>query len=280
MKNFGIKILLSALLLLGFHNQIAAQGTPSDGNNILSEYNQYLKAVNLDEGKILNKNLLNNFLQIATKDNWYSEIKFWVSAQWGMKESKGVIAKQYELMGNDLVTSVIDKRPKKIMDGDLYGVEYDGTGNYNENSDFKAQHPLSVLIVFKADKNANENVLFDTKGDKTNQISIAANNNGESELVIRSSGELRLKGIKDGINVVYIEYNIKSSNVYINGDLAYSGVIGKSEFDGIVIGKGKNRDKVDYLKGTMYECGIINDIITAEARTSLINFMKDQYHVN
>ncbi len=277
MKNINILGLFLILFFAIQYNLPAKNLAPSGNDKVLMEFNSYLKTVNLDGGKILNKDLLNKFIQLSTEENWYDNIKFWVSAQWGLKEYNGLIAKQYGLKGEDLTTPISEKRPKKIMDGNLFGVSYDGEKNFSENLDVKVQQPLSMLLVFSGDKNTGENFLIDAKGDKSCQISIEKNNAGESELLIKSAGEIRVKGLVDGINIVYIEFNLKNSKVFINGQLAFTGIIGKVGVDGLVIGKGNINNKVNYFKGVMYETGIINNYISDEARTGLFNLMKEIY---
>lgn len=97
--------------------------------------------------------------------------------------------------------------------------------------------------------------------------------------MIRSAGEVRVKGLKDGINIVYVEFDLKNSKVFINGDLAYNNPIGKSEINGIKLGEGKINDSFKYFKGVMYETGIINNLINDQARTDLFEMMKDIYQV-
>jgi hypothetical protein len=277
MKNINILGLFIILFFAIQYNLPAKNLLPSGNDKVLMEYNSYLKTVNLDGGKILNKDLLNKFIQLSTEENWYDNIKFWVSAQWGLKEYDGLISKQYGLKGEELTTPITEKRPKKIMDGNLFGISYDGEKDFSENLDVKVQQPLSMLLVFSGDKNTGENFLVDAKGDKSCQISIEKNNAGESELLIKSAGEIRVKGLVDGINIVYIEFNLKNSKVFINGQLAFTGIIGKVGVDGLVIGKGNINNKVNYFKGVMYETGIINNYISDEARTGLFNLMKEIY---
>lgn len=277
MKNRNILGLFIILFFAIQFNLSAKNLAPSGNDKVLMEYNSYLKTVNLDGGKILNKDLLNKFIQLSTEENWYDNIKFWVSAQWGIKEYEGLISKQYGLKGEELTTPIIEKRPKKTINGNLFGISYDGEKDYSENLNLKVQQPLSMLLVFYSDKNTSENFLIDAKGDKSCQISIEKNNAGESELLIKSAGEIRVKGLVDGINIVYIEFNLKNSKVFINGQLAFTGIIGKIDMDGLVIGKGNINNKVNYFKGVMYETGIINNYISDEARTSLFNFMKEIY---
>ena len=101
------------------------------------------------------------------KDKWYGEIESWTSAQWGIKESEGNIVRQYGLNGNDLTTEGFDKRPKKVIEVNIIGVKYDGTNDYtSDSSGITAQHPMSLLIVFKANETADGNVLIDSKGNK------------------------------------------------------------------------------------------------------------------
>lgn len=277
MKNRNILGLFIILFFAIQYNLPAKNLLPSGNDKVLMEYNSYLKTVNLDGGKILNKDLLNKFIQLSTEENWYDNIKFWVSAQWGLKEYDGLIAKQYGLKGEELTTPISEKRPKKIMNGNLFGVSYDGEKNFSENLDVKVQQPLSMLLVFSGDKNTGENFLVDAKGDKSCQISIEKNNAGESDLLIKSAGEIRVKGLIDGINIVYIEFNLKNSKVFINDQLAFTGIIGKVGVDGLVIGKGNINNKVNYFKGVMYETGIINNYLSDEARTGLFNLMKEIY---
>ncbi len=280
MKKSSFIMLFFSLIAITFQYSAMGQTLPSSGNEeIMSIQNKYLKAVNLNEGKILSKNNLNKFLQLALNDNWYSQINFWVSAQWGVKEYEGLVAKQYELNGKNLTSPVTDRRPKKVEEGNNYGIRYDGSNDFCENADVKAEQPLSILLVFKTDKNNGENVLMDTKGNRNCQISIDNSKDGESQLVIRSAGEVRVKGLKDGINIVYVEFDLKNSKVFINGDLAYNNPIAKSEINGIKLGEGKINDSFKYFKGVMYETGIINNLINDQARTDLFGMMKDIYQV-
>ena len=281
MKNFGISTLLSILLILVSFNQINAQNTlSSNENKTLMAVNKYLKSVNLDEGEILNKKMLDDFVQLSTNDNWYNHIKFWTSAQWGVKEANGAVAKQYELTGSEMKTIGIDKRPTKVSEGSFYGIKYDGENDYIENSDLKVEQPLSLLIVYKANPSNDANVLISTNGDKKDQVSIQKNNSGESELVINCAGAVRVKGIKEGINIIYIEYDFKNSKVYINGELAYDNILGKSEIEGIILGQGKINNKYNNFNGVLYETGVISGILKDDARADLMKFMKDIYHIN
>lgn len=277
MKNRNILELFVILFFTIQYSLPAKDLLPFGNDKVLMEYNSYLKTVNLDGGKILNKDLLNKFIQLSTEENWYDNIKFWVSAQWGIKEYEGSISKQYGLKGEELTTPIIEKRPKKIMNGNLFGINYDGEKDFSENLNLKVQQPISMLLVFSSDKNTGKNFLIDAKGDKSCQISIEKSNTGESELLIKSAGEIRVKGLVDGINIVYIEFNLKNSKVFINGQLTFTGIIGKVDMDGLVIGKGNINNKVNYFKGVMYETGIINNYISEEARTGLFNLMKEIY---
>lgn len=279
MKILNIKVLFILLAVLTINSYLIGQSLPQRSSDHLAETNQYVKRVNIDEGRVANKNLLNSFIQLAIKDNWYEEIKFWTSAQWGIKESDGNIAKQYELNGKDLTTDGFDKRPIKITDGELLGVKYDGSNDYTSNNDVTVQNPLSLLIVFKANEAINENILIDSKGNKKHAISIEKNKDGVNELALRTAGEVYIKGIKSGINFLYIEFNTKNSRVYINGELVYSGVIGKSEIDGLMIGRGSNKNSTVYFDGLIYETGIINNVISDEARTNLLSMIKQVYKI-
>ena len=248
-------------------------------DEILSETNQYVKRVNIDEGKVQNKNLLNKFIQISKKENWYNEIKFWTSAQWGIKETEGNVTKQYELNGKDLATDGFNKRPKKVTEGKFIGIKYDGENDYSNNSEISVQHPMSMLIVFKSNETKNENVLLDSKGNKKHSVSIEKNKDGMNELVIRTAGEVYLKGIRTGINILYIEFNAKNSRVFLNGEVVYTGIIGKSEIDGLEVGRGKIKNSTVNFDGIMYETGLINNVISDEARANLINMFKEVYQV-
>lgn len=279
MKFLNIKALFILIAALTLNSYLIGQSLPQRNSDLLNETNQYVKRVNIDEGRVANKNLLNGFIELAIKDNWYNEIKFWTSAQWGIKESDGNISKQYELNGKDLTTDGFDKRPKKITDGELLGVKYDGSNDYTSNSDVTVQNPLSLLIVFKANETVNENILIDSKGNKKHTVSIEKNQDGVNELAVRTAGEVYIKGIKSGINILYIEFNAKNSRVYLNGELVYSGVIGKSEIDGLLIGRGSIKNSTVYFDGLIYETGIINNVISDEARTNLLSIIKQVYEV-
>jgi hypothetical protein len=252
---------------------------PSGGDDILTETNQYVKRVNLDDGKVQSKNILNRFIQIANDDNWYYDVAFWTSAQWGIKEASGNVAKQYELNGKDLSTEGFDKRPLKIADGNLLGVKYNGKNNYSDNSNIAAQNPMSLLLVFKSNDTDNQNALVSSKGNSNFSVSIEKNNDGVSELVVRTAGEVSTKGLKPGINIVYIEFNIKDSKIFINGDLAYSGIIGKSALDGLVIGRAPAKKGTAYFDGVMYETGVIKNLISDDARANLTSMLKQVYQV-
>ena len=110
-------------------------------------------------------------------------------------------------------------------------------------------------------------------------MSIEKNKDGVNELAVRTAGEVFIKGIKSGINILYIEFNTKNSRVYLNGELVYSGVIGKSEIDGLLIGRGSIKNSTVYFDGLIYETGIINNVISDEARTNLLSMIKQVYKV-
>mgnify|MGYP001385455145 CR=1 FL=1 len=281
MKNLIINIFLIVVFAFSLQNITIGKNLflPFGDDDIVSETNQYLKRVNLDEGKVLSKNDLNKFIQTAYKDNWYNDIAFWTSAQWGIKESGGNVAKQYELNGKDLTTDGFDKRPVKISEGNIFGVKYNGKNNYSDNSDVTVQNPMSLLLVFKANNAEDENALVSSKGSSKLSAVIQKNKDGVSELVIRNAGEIYTKGLNSGINIVFIEFNIKNSRVFINGDLAYNGVIGKSEFDGLMIGRAPTKKGTAYFDGVMYETGVIKNLISDDARTNLTSILKQVYQI-
>lgn len=281
MKSSILNIFLIVVFALSLQKLTSAKDyiVPSGGDDILTETNQYVKRVNLDDGKVQSKNILNRFIQIANNDNWYNDVAFWTSAQWGIKEASGNVAKQYELNGKDLSTQGFDKRPLKIADGNLLGVKYNGKNNYSDNSNIAAQNPMSLLLVFKANDAADQNALVSSKGNNNFSVSIEKNNDGVSELVVRTAGEVSTKGLKPGINIVYIEFNIKDSRIFINGDLAYSGIIGKSALDGLVIGRAPFKKGTAYFDGVMYETGVIKNLIGDDARTNLTSMLKQVYQV-
>ena len=67
MKLLSINIFFVLLLSITLNISLIGQNLTSrngDGE-ILSETNQYVKRVNVDEGKVLNKNLLNSFIQLS-----------------------------------------------------------------------------------------------------------------------------------------------------------------------------------------------------------------------
>ncbi len=281
MKSSILNIFLIVVFALSLQKLTSGKDylVPSGGDDILTETNQYVKRVNLDDGKVQSKNILNRFIQIANNDNWYNDVAFWTSAQWGIKEASGNVAKQYELNGKDLSTQGFDKRPLKIADGNLLGVKYNGKNNYSDNSNIAAQNPMSLLLVFKANDAADQNALVSSKGNNNFSVSIEKNNDGVSELVVRTAGEVSTKGLKPGINIVYIEFNIKDSRIFINGDLAYSGIIGKSALDGLVIGRAPVKKGTAYFDGVMYETGVIKNLIGDDARTNLTSMLKQVYQV-
>lgn len=138
---------------------------------------------------------------------------------------------------------------------------------------------MSLLVVFKENENKNNNVLIDSKGNKKHTVSIEKNKDGINELVIRTAGEVYVKGIKSGLNILYIEFNTKNSRVFTNGELAYSGVIGTSEIDGLVICRGIVKNNTVNFDDVIYETGIINNTLSDDARINLTNLMKQVYQV-
>lgn len=274
MKSLVFKTFAIALFVFSIHFSVFAQATAAP---LVVEMNKYLKTVNLDGGKILNKNLLNDFISLSSKDGWNSDINFWVSAQWGVKEYKGRVMKQYELNGNDLSTLVPEKRPVKIEKNGVYGIQYNGEDNYNDNTNVKAEQPLSMLLVFEADDNDDVNVLFDTKYKRNCQISVQKNKDGQSELLIKSAGDVTVSGLQNGINFVYIEFNLMKSKVYINDKLAYDGPIGKTDINGVTLGEGMVDNKLRNFKGTIYEVGIISNFLNESARQNLFSYINDIY---
>ena len=281
MKSSILNIFLIVVFALSLQKVTSGKNylLPSGGDEILAETNQYVKRVNLDEGKVQSKDILSRFIQIANNDNWYNDVAFWTSAQWGIKEANGNVAKQYELNGKDLSTEVFNKRPLKIAEGNILGVKYNGKDNYSDNSNIAAQNPMSLLIVFKANDAADQNALVSSKSNNNFSVGIEKNKDGVSELVVRTAGEVSTKGLKPGINIVYIEFNIKDSRIFINGDLAYSGVIGKSALDGLVIGRAPAKKGTAYFDGVMYETGVIKNLISDDARTNLTSMLKQVYQV-
>ncbi|HCY76043.1 MAG TPA: hypothetical protein DHV28_08990 [Ignavibacteriales bacterium] len=281
MKNLSIKLILFVILALTVFNPMQAQNTSSKNDNevIMTETNQYLKRVNLDNGNILNKTMLNGFIKLTVEDNWINDLKFWTSAQWGLKEYLGNIAKQYDFRGNDLTNTSLDRRPKKIEMGNIYGVKYDGIDDSFESSDFSVMHPMSLLMVFSCDDITNKIALLDNRGSKNHLLSLEKNESGDTQLKISTAGDVYVKGIKKGINIVYVEFNIKNSKVYLNGELAFSGIIGIGELNGLVIGRGKINSDVSNFNGVMFETGIINNTLSDDSRTHLINLMKETYNV-
>ncbi len=274
MKGIILKIFALVLFVFSVNLSVFAQAT---ADPLVAEMNKYLKTVNLDGGKILNKNLFNDFLALSSKDNWNNNIKFWVSAQWGVKEYKDRVMKQYELNGNDLSTLVPEKRPVKIEKNGFYGIQYNGEDNYNDNTNVKAEQPLSLLLVFDAGDKNDVNVLFDTKDKRNCQISVQKNKDGQSELMIKSAGDVTVSGLQNGINFVYIEFSLMKSKVYINDKLAYEGPIGKTDIHGITLGEGMVGNSVKNFKGTIYEVGIINNFLNDNARKDLFSYINNIY---
>ena len=280
MKSTSLKIFALIAILISFSQLSFAQSVSKKGSSeVLTDMNQYLKSVNLDEGKISNKENLNNFLKLAVEDNWNDDIKFWVSAQWGTKNYNGYISKQYELRGNDLTSIGNDSRPAKTSEGDFFAINFDGDNDSWVNSSFKAEQPFSILVVFKADNSKPENVLLESSGQKVNQIRVENNKDGKPELVIESGGKVKLPGLTDGINYVYIEYNLNNSKVFINGKLAYNNIIGLSDFDGIQIASGMVNNKYENFKGSIYEIGIIINTLSDQVRNDLFTLMKETYNI-
>lgn len=274
MKNSILKLFVFAIFVFLTNLGVFAQAT---SDPLVKEKNQYLKNVNLDGGKILNKDLLNDFLSLSVKDNWNNQIKFWVSAQWGVKEYKGRVMKQYELNSNDLTTLVPERRPVKIEKNGVYGIQYNGEDNYNDNADVKAEQPLSLLLVFEPLDSKDVNVLFDTKDKRNCQISIQPVGNEQYDLLIKSAGDVTVNGLKSGINFVYIEFNLLNSKVYINGKLAKETPIGKTDINGLTLGEGMVNNKVKNFKGNIYEVGIISNFLNDSAREDLFKYIDNIY---
>lgn len=274
MKNSILKLFVFAIFVFLTNLSVFAQAT---SDPLVKEKNQYLKNVNLDGGKILNKDLLNDFLSLSVKDNWNNQIKFWVSAQWGVKEYKGRVMKQYELNSNDLTTLVPERRPVKIEKNGVYGIQYNGEDNYNDNADVKAEQPLSLLLVFEPLDSKDVNVLFDTKDKRNCQISIQPVGNEQYDLLIKSAGDVTVNGLKSGINFVYIEFNLLNSKVYINGKLAKETPIGKTDINGLTLGEGMVNNKVKNFKGNIYEVGIISNFLNDSAREDLFKYIDNIY---
>jgi hypothetical protein len=280
MKSTFLRIITLVIIVISFSQFSIAQSVTGKGSNeVLTDMNKYLKAVNLDEGKISNKEYLNEFLKTAVEDNWNNNIQFWISAQWGTKNYNGYISKQFELKGNDLTSVGSESRPAKTSEGNYFGINFDGDNDYWVNSSFKAEQPFSILIVYKADNSKSENVLLESSGTKVDQIRVENDKDGKPQLVIESGGEVKLSGLTDGINYVYVEYNLNDSKVFINGKLAYNNIIGLSDFDGIQIAKGTVNYKYENFKGSIYEIGIIKNTLNDQARNDLFTLMKKTYNL-
>ena len=138
---------------------------------------------------------------------------------------------------------------------------------------------MSFWVEFKVNETKNNNVLIDSKGNKKHTVSIEKNKDGINELVMRTAGEVYIMGIKSSLNILYIEFNAKNSRVFTNGELAYSGVIGTGEIDGLVIGRGIVKNNTVNFDGVIYETGIINNTLSDDARINLTNLMKQVYQV-
>ena len=71
MKNLIINIFLIVVFAFSLQNITIGKNLflPFGDDDIVSETNQYLKRVNLDEGKVLSKNDLNKFIQTVEKEH-------------------------------------------------------------------------------------------------------------------------------------------------------------------------------------------------------------------
>lgn len=276
-----IKLCLFTAITISFSQLLLAQNlSNTKSSEVINDMNQYLKAVNLDKGLISSKENLSNFLTNAVENNWNNNIQFWVSAQWGTKDYNGLISKQFELKGYDLTSVGNGNRPAKVSEGKFSAINFDGDNDYWINKSFKCAQPFSIFIVYKTDPAKSVNVLFESSGTKINQVKVENGKDGEPELIIESGGTFKIPGLTNGINYILIEYNMKDSKVFINGKLAYNNFIGVSDFDGIQIGKGTVNNKYNNFKGSIYEIGIIQSVLSDQVRSSLFDLIKETYNLN
>jgi len=245
------------------------------------ETTDYKNRVSTDNGFVQSLSYLDSFIK-KTKNNFYDDIKFWISSEWGLKVESDKVLKQYDLKGNDLTSPEIENYPSLKLNElfNLNGTYYSGNKQFCDNSTLVVEHPMTLILVFQQTDGMHKEALLDTKDKKEHSILFDDVSVDPAPLSIEIGKKTVIGSIQDAKSFLYFEFNGDSSKVYNNGAQFFSGKINSGELNGIRIGTLKNLKKNYYLSGYIFEIGIIGKILTPEQRTMLTDFIKQHYSIN
>ncbi|HCY76378.1 MAG TPA: hypothetical protein DHV28_10695 [Ignavibacteriales bacterium] len=250
-------------------------------DNPEKETTDYKNRVSTDNGYVQSLYYLDSFIK-KTKDNFYDDIKFWISTEWGLKVEQEKVLKQYDLKGNDLTSPEIENCPSLKLN-DLFrlnGIYYSGNKQFCDNDTLAVEHPMTLILVIQQTDGLQKEALLDTKHKKEHSILF----DDESVDPVPLSVEIGKKTVIGNIGItksfLYFEFNGDSSKVFNNGVTMFAGNINSGELNGIRIGTLKNLQKDYYFSGYIFEIGIIGKILAPEQRMILTNLIKEHYSIN
>jgi len=247
-------------------------------NGLLKETKIYKSRVEKDGGKILDTKYLNKLIKLFKTDDYFDDVSFWVSANGGIKDENNNIVIQYDIKGNDLSNEKEDARPilKRNIIKNKAGVLYDGSGDFLQNSDYMAKHPLTIVLVIKQVGAMNKEAIIDSRNGKTNAIYFKKGFAVVEPLIVESGKSFEIGKIDTAVNVIMVEMNGKDSKAFLNGELLGKGKLAPGKFNGIILGSLGKLNKKYFLGGYIFESGVINLILDENKRQKLNTFLTTQ----
>lgn len=246
-----------------------------------NETTSYKNRVSLDNGFIQSPNYLNDFVK-KSKNNYFDEIEFWISSEWGLKLDGDKVNKLYDLKGNDLTSPDLLSSPSLVVN-EIFGkkgIFFSGDKQSSENDSVYCQHPLTLILIFQQTQGFNKECLLDSKNKKEHSILFDDVSVDPAPLSIEIGKKIDITPITEGKTFLYFELDGKNSKVYKNGIKIFEDKIPSGEFNGIRVGSLKNLQKNYFFSGYIFEVGLISKILTEEQRNNLINFIKNHYSIN
>ena len=250
-------------------------------DDIEKETKEYKNRVSFDNGYIQSLSYLNNFIK-KSKNQFYDDIKFWISSEWGLKVEQEKVLKQYDLKGNDLTSPKIENSPQLILNElfGMNGIYYSGNKEFSENSTLIAKHPITLILVIQQTEGMSKEALLDSKDKKEHAILFDNEAVDPAPLSVEIGKKTVIGNIQESKSFLYFEFNGDSSKVFYNNNLLFNGKINSGELNGIRVGALKNLNKDFFLKGYIFEIGVIGKILTPEQRISLTNLVRQHYSIN